>query len=83
MSKKISDLQVELIEKLSDLCEELGLVIGVPEAPADGVLIGSESFVMSIVEALGADHDVIGTSDGKLVELVSEKGARNEDPTYH
>lgn len=82
--KDISKLQAELIDKLGDICEELGLVIGVPEAPEDGVLIGSESFVMSIVEALRGDYDVMGTtSDGKLVELLSEKGSRNEDPTFH
>lgn len=85
MSKSTKSLQEQLIDKLADICEELGLVIGIPAEPKDGVLLGTEAFVAAIVEACNGDYDTMGaTSDGELVELVGEqKGRRDEDPTFH
>jgi hypothetical protein len=84
MSKKSTkSLQDQLIDKLADICEELGLVIGIPSEPQDGVLLGTETFVATIVAACRGDYDTMGaTEDGELIELLPI-GKRDDDPTYH
>lgn len=43
--------QIELIEKLAEICEELSWVIAIPDGQkVPGLIIGTENFVTDVVE---------------------------------
>lgn len=72
-----SKLQKELINQLADICEQLGWSIGVPadneNDPVDGLIIGTEEFIMSVVEII----------DQESVEVFSKESTEQEfsEPT--
>lgn len=67
-----SKLQKELIDKLAEICEELGWSIGVPAdddtAPVDGLIVGTEEFIMGIVESI----------NGESLEVFSKESSESE-----
>lgn len=88
MDSPRKQLQDELIEALEEICEELGLVIGVPSDVAGGVIIGTEEFVATVAYAFNEnDFDMLSynESEFKLTETADEvrKKRNNEDPGYH
>lgn len=88
MKQSRKELQDELIERLQEICEDLGLVIGVPTDAAGGVIIGTEEFVATIAYAFSEnDFDEVRHDPGqnKLTDSPADvrRKRNNEDPTYH
>lgn len=78
-------LQDQLIEELSEICDKLGLVIGILTSPNDGVLIGTQEFVTEIVMACnGSIAEMLEADEsGELIDMQMIKPDRSDDPTFH
>lgn len=63
-SREELDEQQELIQALAEIVEELGWVIGIPQEEGStntvqGLIIGTEEFVMSVVEQTQQEVETI------------------------
>ncbi len=69
-------LQKELIDQLAEICEQLGWSIGVPaddeNQPVEGLIVGTEEFIMSIVESMDAEASMEVFSKESTEEEFSE-----------
>lgn len=81
MSKEVNEeRQLELIQQLTEICDELGWIVGVPgeegsDSTVPGLIIGKEEFVYEIVEAFS------GPTEYEIFEQ-DETGELNEkEPT--
>ena len=64
--------QKELIDELAEICGELGWAVGVPAdddtQPVEGLIIGTEKFILEIVQSM----------DAETVEVFSKESTENE-----
>lgn len=75
--------QQELINQLSEICEELEWVVGLPDVDAEGtvpgLMIGKEDFVYELAECYGQEVEVytlnqeLGSSELPSSETVKAK----------
>lgn len=59
-----TERQQELIQALAEIVEELGWIIGIPiveseEDNVSGLIVGTEQFVMDVVESTGMEVEKI------------------------
>lgn len=78
--------QQEIIDMLQSICEEMGWVIGIPsdedsDEVVDGLIIGTEEFVYSVVSAVRGDHEIFSKNIGE--ENMKELPAPKKKVTFH
>ena len=82
--------QQELIARLQDVCDELGVILGIPAGDEVGVLIGTQAFIESVAVISGEHHEYTEEEDynDALEEALADardlpKGKNNDDPKLH
>lgn len=78
--------QQEIIDQLQSICEELNWVIGIPaeegsEDKVNGLFIGTEEFVYSVVAAIRGDHEIFSKQIGE--ENMKELPPPKKKVTFH
>lgn len=80
--------QQELIDELSEICEQLGWTIGIPleegdDSPVDGLLIGTESFITKVVLELNGEYEMFSKEMGEIVEGGTVESNKKKKQTMH
>jgi hypothetical protein len=82
-----SKLQKELVERLQAICDDLGLILGIPAGNEVGVLIGTQTFIESVADIVGQEEytleeDYEDALEEALLSLPKGK-SNNDDPSFH
>jgi hypothetical protein len=83
---KDTKLQLKLIERLQAVCDDLGVILGIPQGDEVGVLIGTKAFIESVADIVGEADEYTAEQDYEdaLAEVLDlPKVKKNDDPSFH